>query len=72
MNKTWKKLLGIGLLVLAVMGVLAPLVAATTPTRSEQAAGLPEYVTDTNDTGSPPGGGDAPPPDPIPVPPPQP
>ena len=35
MHKTLKKLLGLGLLVLAVMGVLVPLVAATTPTQSE-------------------------------------
>lgn len=71
MNKTLKKLLGLGLLVLAVIGVLAPLVAATTPARSEQAAGQPIYVTDT--VTPPPGGGDTPPPpDPIPVPPPQP
>ena len=71
MHKTLKKLLGLGLLVLAVMGVLVPLVAATTPTQSEQAAGQPVYVTDTVDTGPPTGGGDAPPPpNPIPDPPP--
>lgn len=71
MHKTLKKLLGLGLLVLAVMGVVAPLLAADTPTRSEQAAGQPIYVTDTTDT-TPSGGGDTPPPPyPIPVPPPQ-
>jgi hypothetical protein len=72
-TKTLKRLLGLGLVVLAVMGVLAPLVAATTPTRSEQATGQPVYVTDSTDTTPPPGGGDAPfPPNPIPIPPPVP
>jgi len=70
MQRTWKKLVVVALLILTVMGLVVPLVAATTPAPLDQGTGQPTYVADS--VGGPPvGGGDPEPPNPEPLPPPQ-
>jgi len=72
MQRTWMKLLGAALLILAVMGMIAPLVAAKTYTQLDSPTGESGYVADPDDTFGTGGPFPDPPyPDPMPPPPPQ-
>ncbi|TKJ43437.1 hypothetical protein CEE36_03635 [candidate division TA06 bacterium B3_TA06] len=72
-QRTWKKLVVVALLILTVMGLVVPLVAATTSWHLDSPTGDHAYIADPEDTfgtgGG--GGGDPEPPNPEPLPPPQ-
>ncbi|TET23615.1 MAG: hypothetical protein E3J71_01715 [Candidatus Stahlbacteria bacterium] len=71
-QRTWKKLVVVALLILTVMGLVVPLVAATTSWHLDSPTGESGYVADPEDTFDTGGGGDPFPPNPEPpLPPPQ-
>lgn len=71
MQRTWKKLVGVAFVIVAVMGLVAPMVAATTSTYLDSSTGEPTYMADPDDTFGTGGPFPDPPyPDPMPPPPP--